>query len=174
MDYGVDYSEQMFGSLMVIFGVMMIIVIIISITAYILYSLGLYGMAQRRNIDNAFLSWIPIGQFFILEKLIGSITIFDKEIKKIGMTSVILLIITMVLGFIPIIGFVLSLPFYVFIILVQYNLYKAYKSESSTFYLILTIFGFAFIPMFMLRNKLPELQTEVDLTNNDSTNKDSL
>lgn len=35
------------------------IVVIVSVISYVLYSLGLYSMADHTGIDNAFLAWIP-------------------------------------------------------------------------------------------------------------------
>ena len=39
---------------------------LISIAVYVLYALGLYTIAQRRGIANAWLAWIPMGNLWIL------------------------------------------------------------------------------------------------------------
>ena len=39
------------------------------LTAYILSSIGLYSLADRRGIHNAWLSWIPVGNLWILGSL---------------------------------------------------------------------------------------------------------
>lgn len=74
---------------------------LLSIAIYVLQSLGLYTLAQRRGIEHAWLAWIPVGSIWIL----GSIA-DDYQLKARGLAKnrrkllIILTAVTVVLALI--------------------------------------------------------------------------
>lgn len=167
-----------FLSGLAVFGVVVLIGIIgvlaYIILGYIIGCMGLYGMAKRRNLLDPYLAWIPIAQLFIVERLIGSMNFIGHNIEKIAIWIFVLVgsfFITSALTVIPLVGAVFGvlnllilITLVSFIFTVAFNLYKLYKPESAGFYLILTILGFGFIPLFLLRKKQPKVQNEDDVS----------
>lgn len=49
-----------------LFLIIMVIAILWSVAAYVLHALSLYTIAKRRGIHNAWLSWIPVANYWIL------------------------------------------------------------------------------------------------------------
>lgn len=54
------------GAFVLIYMVVMLFALAYSITTYVLYSLGLYTIAQRRRISKPWLAWIPVGNLWLL------------------------------------------------------------------------------------------------------------
>ena len=74
-DYGYDYVFEpgaaeafgsVFGALMGFFLVFYLLMLAFAVAAYVLQSLGLHTVAKRRGIHNPWLSWLPIGNMWIL------------------------------------------------------------------------------------------------------------
>lgn len=55
---------------------------LVSIAMYVLMSLGLYTLAQRRGIQHAWLAWVPVGSMWILGSLAD-----DYQLKAKGQTK---------------------------------------------------------------------------------------
>lgn len=83
-DYGYDYGygygadslapimegiAGIVGVLVVFLGLLYLLMLAISVTSYVLQSLGLYTVAKRRGIRNPWLSWVPIGCLWIMGSL---------------------------------------------------------------------------------------------------------
>lgn len=66
------------SNVMAVIGAFLVIFFIFIIIFYVFYSLGLYEMASRRGIENAWLSWIPVANCFI----IGMIAKENSKIKN--------------------------------------------------------------------------------------------
>lgn len=83
-NFGYDYSyaEPAVGttaSFVLVFAlVFYLLVLAFSVTAYILQSLGMYTIAKRRGIHHPWLSWLPIGNVWLL----GSISDQYQYIAK--------------------------------------------------------------------------------------------
>ena len=69
------------------FGALMGLMFIICIVMYVLFSLGLYTLAGRRNIENPWLAWIPVVQFYTMGEVIGPVKIADYNIDKPGLSA---------------------------------------------------------------------------------------
>ena len=77
------------------------------IATYVLTALALYTMAQRRGIKNAWLSWVPVVNCWIIGSLSDQYRYVVKgEIKNKRKTLLILNIINAVLSFAMVIGIV--------------------------------------------------------------------
>ena len=80
---------------------------ILGIAAYVLTALALYTMAQRRGIKNAWLSWVPVINCWIIGSLSDQYRYVVKgEIKNKRKTMLILNIINWVLTAVLVIGIV--------------------------------------------------------------------
>lgn len=126
---------------------------IVGIGLYVLKSLGLYAMATKRDIENAWLAWIPIGDLHIIGKLVGP---FNISTFKLDNPEVILPIsgaIALVCGAIPLIGWLIATASYVLYCFAIYNLFIEYDEEHSVLFIILSIiFHVEGIFYFIIRN----------------------
>ncbi len=68
----------MMGGLLIVYLVVLLISLALSITMYIMGSLGTYKIAKRRGIHNPWLSWIPVGNMWVL----GSISDHYQHVAK--------------------------------------------------------------------------------------------
>ena len=62
-------SQELFDSILgfaSLGGLVNLLAFALSVTAYVLLSLGLYSIANRRGIKHAWLAWLPIGNVWIL------------------------------------------------------------------------------------------------------------
>ena len=66
------------GALVVVYLVMMLFVAAWGIVSYVFTSLGFYSMAKRRGINNPWLAWIPVGNYWIA----GSISDQYQQVAK--------------------------------------------------------------------------------------------
>jgi hypothetical protein len=161
-----DAFFGMMGLVMsIIFGIL-IILGIICIISYIFMSLGLYTMAKNKNIDYAWLSWIPIGQHYIIGSLInddvsiGSLHIpYAKIFLTLGTLGISLIV--GILNLVPYIGplltilLVLGLTFYVSV--AWFWIFSIYDKKHRVVFLVLSII-FPFLGpifIFVIRNKEP-------------------
>jgi hypothetical protein len=65
-DYYGDLPLDIVFFVFAIWLALMLFVLIYSVVAYVLQSLGMYTIAKRRGIRNPWLSWLPIGNTWIL------------------------------------------------------------------------------------------------------------
>lgn len=135
-------------------GGFMIVLSIIYFVAYILFAVGLFQMAKKRGVGNAWLAFIPLAQFYILGKLVEPMKIGDFEVPALPVILVVSPVLFSIFIFIPFIGWLLQLALMVLYVMAFYNLYKKY-TESALVYTIFSFFGLAPIFVFILRNKEP-------------------
>lgn len=139
-----DYS-----GLFAILGVFMLLFAIVGIVLYLLFAYSLYKMAVNVSIENPWMSWIPILQWYIIGKIIKSLKFSSYSIPNIEMTLPLASIVSIILSGIPVIGNLISIANYVLTIIALNKLYKMYKPESATLYTILSIFALP-IPFIFL------------------------
>lgn len=149
-----------YGGLFAIFAAMGIVIILIlgliGIVNYLLISISLMNMANKEGIENPWLSWIPIAQFWIVGKLIKT---FDVGAQKYDRAEVILVVsacASIFLTGLPLIGGLIGIANLIIMVLAIYKLYKMYAPENAILYVILSII-FVFIApgiiMFKLKDK---------------------
>lgn len=146
-----------------LFGIFFFIVLIICIALYVVYSYSLYKMAMKQGIENSWLAFIPIAQYYIIGKLIKTLKVFDYLIPQIEVVLPLATVAVMVFGRIAFIGTILWLANYILVLFALNKLYKLYKPENATLYTILSIFGIT-VPFIFLSIK--ELDQVVDSSNN--------
>jgi hypothetical protein len=146
----------------ILVGVFLIVVIIfatIFIPLYIIGSLGLMRLAKNRGFEAPWLAWIPIGNLFLLGRLVNNIDMGSVNINKIYVVYPIMVVASIPLQFIPLIGWVsasiLGIALFVLEILIYIKLYKMYSPRNYVLYTVLSVFGFAPILFYEIRNNIP-------------------
>ena len=150
-----------FGAGVVLFFIALVLIIFIMfILEYIFKSLAFYNFMQNRNLDNAFLAWIPIVRHYTFGKVYDDIN--EKQGKKTNF-SIILTILTAVVwlpgflhisvngldvirtssGLVGLVSLVLEL--------ICFNLiFKKYAPNNSSYFVLTVIFSiFAIIAPFV-------------------------
>lgn len=61
-----EFGAGLGGAMLVFYLIYMLVMLAISVGSYVLQSLGLYSIAKRRGIHKPWLSWLPIGDMWIL------------------------------------------------------------------------------------------------------------
>ena len=122
---------------------------------YVLLALGLYGMALNKKLENPWLAWIPIANFYILGKLINTLYIGTFNVPYVEYVLPIGLFLTCL----PL-GFLRSLILIVFAVLMIFTLlklYKMYAAGKETLYTVLSIVLPFMLPIFifMIKDNTP-------------------
>lgn len=129
---------------------------ILGIIFYVFMALGLYNMAKNRNIEYAWLAWIPVANLYILGLLSGNFNAIDPikvEIKP-ELYLPIGVVIVGSLNFIPILSSLLGIVLAILYFVTLYRVFRQYDEEHSVIYLILSIiFHIECIFLFMMRDK---------------------
>jgi hypothetical protein len=137
-------------------GIFGLLLVILALVFYVLFSLGLYTMANRRGIPNAWLAWIPIAQFYTLGEVIGPVKLGDFTADQPGLYLLGAILGLWVLSLIPVLGPIFSLASLVVAIGALYLLFSRYTTENTPLlYTILAVASFgalAAIFVFMIRN----------------------
>lgn len=142
-------------SFLIALGAFLFVLFAIGVVFYCLMAVGLMTMAKKRGIENPWLAWIPIGNYYILGQLIGTIDFGDTKIENAPMVLLFGGIGVILLLYVPVIGGLLLLAFVVLFAAALYKLYLLYKPGSEVLYLVLSIIfpGIAMgIIIFNIRN----------------------
>jgi len=145
-----DAGWRAFAAVGVGFGV---VLTIIGIIAYVMFSLGLMTLAKNKGIENAWLAWIPIGNLYILGKIVETVNIGSWEIPKLEVVLPIAAVVGGLLGSIPVVGWIFSLALVILIGFVLYKLFTKYRPEQAVLYTVLSIvLGLIWVFIFIIRN----------------------
>ena len=149
----------MTSSLVLVAAVMFIfalIAIVIGIVLYVIFSISLYKIATNAGLENPWLAWVPIGDLYLIGKLIKTLKISTYVIPSI---EIVLPVAPFVEGFIgrfPIIGSfiggLLALANFILNLFVLNKVYRMYKPDSAVLFTVLSIFGLP-IPFIFLAIK---------------------
>lgn len=140
-------------------GFILVIPVILGIIAYVLFSLALMQMASNSGIENAWLAWIPIGNLFIVAKVIKELNVFGFEIPNLEMALPAIALANILLSWIPLIGFIISIAAAIVIIMALYKLVEMYKPESGilTVILLIIIAPVGAFMIYSIRNNTPAI-----------------
>ena len=166
------------GVFLVVYMLILLVALAVSVAAYVLQSLGYYTIAERRGIKRPWLSWLPIGNLWIL----GSISdqyqyVVKGKIKNrrkvlLGLScgvlvfyvvwAIFLLVAAamapmggseLAAGLIGIFGglllMVLAICLAVFQYICLYDLYRSCAPDNAVLYLILSVVVNWVIPLFL-------------------------
>ena len=60
-----DIDEELLLALAGIIGIVALVISLVAVVGYVLQSVGLYTIAKRRGIQNPWLAWLPVGNYWI-------------------------------------------------------------------------------------------------------------
>lgn len=163
--------------------IVLVFAFVIGIAVYIFHSIGLYRLAKNQGIENAWLAWIPIGNYYIIGTVAKKSNYIKTKIPRLDMILPICGAVYVALSFVPsiinifaslagsyasilsmgissLVISLLGLCFTAFLVFVYYHIYKLYDPNNAVLFTVLSVFGFAFIFIFIIRNKQPVLQEE--------------
>ena len=130
-----------------------VIATIIGIIAYVMFSLGLMTLAKNKGIANAGLAWIPIANLYILGKIVETVDIGTLKIQRLDIILPVSVLAMWVLGLIPVIGWILSIAYAIFLGFVLHKLFLKYRPAQAVLYTVLSIvLGLIWIFVFIIRN----------------------
>lgn len=147
-DYGTAAGILAMGALF------SLIFLIILVVFYVFKSLAIYAMAVKKGIENPWLAWIPIADLYLLGLLVGEMDLFGYHLDNLGLWVPAAVIGSMILGRIPVIGFLFSLALLVFWVMFFYKLFQIYAPDQAVVFTVLSVFLFP-IMLFIVRNNDP-------------------
>lgn len=134
-----NYMDQTFFAFLLGLGATFGLILFVSVIGYCLLAIGLMTMARQRGLDNPWLAWIPIAQLYLLGQLIHTVDFGKYKIENAPLVLLLGNVAVIVLGFIPVIGAILQLAFFIILAAALYKLYAMYRPENATLYLVLSI-----------------------------------
>jgi hypothetical protein len=140
------------GAFLAVLGIFLFIFTLLGIALYVIFAFALYRMTVNVGIENPWLAWIPIVQWYVLAKLIKSLKIAGYEIPNLEFVLPGATIIVMILKHIPVIGTLLVVANYVLLLFALNKLYKMYKPDQAVVFTVLSIFSVP-IPFIFLSIK---------------------
>ena len=97
------------------FTIFVIIGLAIAIGLYLLRSFGLYKLATKKGIEQAYIAFIPFIWIYVVCKLIGEVRVFNKDyshfaklITIIFAVSQVAILVSNFLWYFPVIGYVFA------------------------------------------------------------------
>lgn len=175
------FEEFGFALVGIVLGILLVALVIAAVF-YVLQAVGLYSIAKRRGLSNAWLAWIPIGNYWIL----GSISDQYQYVVKgkirnkrkillilelciiavgmiMGLVSTVLLLtadgsdavmVSTTVNLIQsLLTFGISITAAVFWYMALYDLYSSCCPESNVLFLVLSIVFSFLLPFFLFFNR---------------------
>lgn len=178
-------DEMLLGIGIVLLGVLAV-VLLFALIFWVIRSIGLYTVARRRGIRNAWLAWIPIGSDWILGSLsdqyqhlvLGQVKSRRKLLLVLNLLAFVVSIASGVfsvletfaaateeeyltfalVGLIPgLLTVVISITAMVFYHMCNYDLYRSCDPKNAVAYLVIGIFIPVTEPFFYLANRRKDL-----------------
>lgn len=152
-------------TLLLVGGITSLLFILISIALYVLFAIGLYGVAQTEKTGNEWFAFIPILQLYIVGKILKELKISTYTVPSLELVLPIAPIAVLVAGaifdIIPLLGgflsLILNIAYFIFSILVIHKFFKRYKGQQATLMTVLSVLLFFMGPIYVfnLRNSRP-------------------
>lgn len=155
-------NNDIFFSMLKGFAIILAFGFIYLITAYIVTSISFQRMANKLNLENSFLAWIPIANLYLLGRIIGDeIDFLEYKIKDMSIILPLISTFSYFLYNIPYIGFIFAILIFLINVMVFYKVASIFKPKSATLYTLLSIFLGLLTPFLYLSLSMS------DLNNND-------
>jgi len=135
-----------------ILGMFLFIFAFVGIVLYVIFSFAFYKMAVNAGIENAWLAWIPVAQWYVLAQIIKSLRIAGYDVPYLEFVLPGATVIALILNRIPVIGSLVSIANFVLLLFALNKLYKMYKPDQAVLFTVLSIFGLP-IPFIFLAIK---------------------
>ncbi|MED2737870.1 hypothetical protein [Bacillus toyonensis] len=128
------------------------VMLVFSLLAYVLTSVGLMNLAKNAGINNPWLAWIPIANLWIWGELVS-----EKLNGKGGKKVLLITLAYAVTQIIPFINILTAIAYAIFAIMLSFWLFKKY-TEKPVLHTILSILIPIYSPilLFVIRNNEPK------------------
>ncbi|WP_041274388.1 hypothetical protein [Desulforamulus reducens] len=129
-------------------GFALVISLLVAAGLYLLFSYGLYRLAERTRVDHSWLAFIPYVQYYPLGKILREIRICGFVIPHMEWVLLAAPLVYSLLALIPFINVIASIAYFIFYAIVTYSLFNKY----SRYALVMTIVSFIlpfFFPIFV-------------------------
>lgn len=184
MGYSYEYSagvgESVAMAVLGIYGVILAVIGLFGIAMYVIRSLSVYTIAKRRQIENPWLSWLPVGHEWILGSLSDQYKFITKKkvqnrrkvLLGLGIAGLLcgLLMFCLVIASTVMVAtdemaatgmillvilmylavLILSIVTTVFSFMSKYDIYKSCDPKNAVAYLVISIFINVTEPFFLL------------------------
>lgn len=135
---------------------MTILGVLLGIAVYVLTALGLYTIAKNRGMENPWLAWIPIAQLYIIGDIVKELKFGTAfTIPKMELVLPLGNLAMLILGGIPVLGWLVRIAFAVVAVYSLYIMFKKYVPEQAVLYTVLSCIGLFAIFIFIIRKKTP-------------------
>lgn len=115
---------------------------IYSLILYLGIAISLYHIAKNNNVDNPWIAFIPIAQYYIIGSICEEYVIFGFRIKNLKWTLIGLELLQFVLA---IFGSPLYIPLRIvvniLIVLVLHKFFYLFSPQHAVLYAVLSLFG---------------------------------
>lgn len=137
------------------------VIFILLLISYVLKSIGLSVMARNRGLTAFWLGWVPVADFYILGRLCGPFSFFGLQVYKASVLLPLGLILVILSGYIPILGVLVSIVFFLFCCSALYSLYSVYSPENAIWYLLFSLLMLFPVIVFIIRGNHPQTDYRV-------------
>lgn len=144
------------GALLILGGFLLlflILLVVVVIPLYLLMAFGLNTMAKNAGLENSWLAFVPIANFYIMGKLIKEIKISTYVIPNAEYVLPGAIIVSMLLGGLGALGDLIWLCSFILFLVAYYHLYSLYRPQKAVMYTAFSILCVTIpIFVFMMRN----------------------
>lgn len=135
-------------------GLLLFIITIMGLILYFLQAYGLYKMAEKLELENSWLAFLPFTNLYIMGQITGPFNLAGVEVRQPELVLPLLSLASVVLNGIPLIGLLASIAAAILGIGTLYFIFKRYNPTSAVLYTVLSVIipplGAVFV--FQLRN----------------------
>ena len=144
-------------ALLAFLGSFFLLILFLALASYVLAAIGLYTMAKNRDIENAWIAWIPVVQLYIIGRLIGTLYIGSYEVPQPELVLPGIAVAGSVLSNVRLIGGLIGIASLVVNLFALHKLYSIYRPDQATLYLVVSILLPFMGPVFLfiMRNDEP-------------------
>jgi hypothetical protein len=145
MKGGVNMSDQQALELLVGYGIVFFIVVFVfGLVGHLLMGFAYLSMTKQLGISNGWLAFIPFANVYIQGEVVS-----EKLNNKGGLTFLLAMIATLILGAIPIIGIVISIAFAVLAFMILYWTYNKFSEKALLMIIFSILSGGILTPIFL-------------------------
>jgi hypothetical protein len=138
-------------------GFVSLLLFIIGIGLYVLFVIGLYGLAKTEKTGNEWFAFIPILQLYIIGIILKEVKVSTYTIPSLELvlplSPIAIIIAGRILDIIPLLGglliLIINIAYAVFSIIILYNFYKRYKGPKAVLMTVLSIILFFMGPIYV-------------------------
>lgn len=143
-------------SLFAISGLALVITFVALGGLYLLFSYGLYKLADRQGVEYSWLAFIPIAQYYTMGKVIKDVSFLNYRIPHLEWVLLLTPFIYGILSAIPYINILAGIAYAIFYIKVTYSLFHKYGNSALAMTILGLLLPFLYpIFVFTIRNNTP-------------------